>query len=138
MAQEIASGDYDLAMTLTTPSLQAVANANKAGKKRHVFGMVTDPTAAGVGIGKEPLDHPAHLVGIGTLQPVAASLQMARRMFPGLKTLGVVWNPAEINSEVNTRMCRAACEEMWCPPSSSSTRWRSKACATPGKSVRKS
>jgi len=112
MAQEIAGGDYDLAMTLTTPSLQAVANANKAGRIRHVFALVTDPMAAGVGIGKEPLDHPAHLVGIGTLQPVAESLQMARRMFPGLKTLGVVWNPAEINSEVNTRMCRAACAEM--------------------------
>jgi ABC-type uncharacterized transport system substrate-binding protein len=112
MAQEIASGGYDLAMTLTTPSLQAVANANKAGKTRHVFALVTDPTAAGVGIGNDPLDHPAHLVGIGTLQPVAESLQMARRMFPGLKTLGVVWNPAEINSEVNTRLCRAACDQM--------------------------
>lgn len=112
MAQEIASGGYDLAMTLTTPSLQAVANANKAGRVRHVFALVTDPTAAGVGIGKEPLDHPAHLVGIGTMQPVAESLQLARRMFPGLKTLGVVWNPAEVNSEINTRLCRAACEEM--------------------------
>lgn len=111
MAQEIASGDYDLAMTLTTPSLQAVANANKAGKVRHVFALVTDPVAAGVGIGQEPLDHPAHLVGIGTLQPVAESLKMARRMFPGLKSLGVVWNPAEINSEVNTKLCRAACAD---------------------------
>ncbi|HEY3967655.1 MAG TPA: ABC transporter substrate binding protein, partial [Planctomycetaceae bacterium] len=32
MAQEIVSGDYDLAASLTTPSLQALAAANKAGK----------------------------------------------------------------------------------------------------------
>lgn len=112
MAQEIVSGGYDLALTLTTPSLQALATANKAGKVKHVFAMVTDPTAAGVGIGKEPLDHPPHLVGIGTLQPVAESLKMARGMYPGLKTLGVVWNPAEINSEINTKLCRAACQEL--------------------------
>jgi ABC-type uncharacterized transport system substrate-binding protein len=112
MAQEIVSGDYDLAASLTTPSLQALAAANTAGKVPHVFAMVTDPTAAGVGIGTDPLDHPPHLVGIGTLQPVAESLKLARSMFPGLKTLGVVWNPAEINSEINTKLCRVACQDM--------------------------
>jgi len=112
MAQEIVSGGFDLAMTLTTPSLQAVANANKAGRVRHVFGLVTDPVAAGVGIGEKPLDHPRWLVGIGTLQPVADSLAIARRMFPQLKTLGVVWNPAEINSEITTKLCRAACADL--------------------------
>jgi ABC-type uncharacterized transport system substrate-binding protein len=112
MAQEIVSGDYDLAMSFTTPSLQALASANKAGKKKHVFAMVTDPTASGVGIGTGPFDHPPHLVGIGTMQPVAESLKLARSMFPGLKTLGVVWNAAEINSEINTKLCRVACQEM--------------------------
>lgn len=112
MAQEITAGGYDLALTLTTTSLQVMANANKRGQVRHLFALVTDPVAAGVGIGKDPLDHPAHLVGIGTLQPVAESLQMARRMYPQLKSLGVVWNPSEKNSEVNTLLCRAACAEM--------------------------
>ncbi|MBI3866451.1 MAG: ABC transporter substrate-binding protein [Planctomycetia bacterium] len=112
MAQEIVTGGYDLAISLTTLSLQALAAANKNGAVNHVFAMVTDPTAAGVGIGTEPLDHPPHLVGIGTLQPVAESLNMARTMFPGLKTLGVVWNPAEVNSEINTKLCRAACQEL--------------------------
>lgn len=112
MAQEIVAGNYDLVVTLTTPSLQAIANANKAGKSRHVFGMVADPTITGVGVGKEPLDHPAHLVGIGTLPPVAESLRVARTIFPALKSIGVVWNPAEVNSEVCTRLCRAACKEL--------------------------
>lgn len=112
MAQEIVSGNYDLIVSLTTPSLQAIANANKAGKTRHVFGMVVDPTISGVGVGKEPLDHPAHMVGIGTRPPVAESLRVARKMFPELKTLGVVWNPGEVNSEICTRLCREACKEL--------------------------
>lgn len=112
IAQGMVSGGYDLLLTLTTPSLQVVANTNKEAKVRHLFAMVTDPVAAGVGIGKEPLDHPPHLVGIGTLQPVMDSLKMARRMYPELKTLGVAWNPAEVNSEINTKLCRKACSDL--------------------------
>ncbi len=112
VAQQIVSGRFDLGLTLTTPSLQALANANKSGKVRHVFGLVTDPVAAGVGIGEKPLDHPPWLVGIGTLQPVAESLGLAKRMFPQLQKLGVVWNPAEVNSEITTKLCRAACADL--------------------------
>ena len=112
MAQELTGGQYQYIVTLTTTALQAVANANRQRRVPHIFGGVSDPTKAGVGIGKDPLDHPAHLVGIGTLQPVAQSLQMARRLNPDLKRVGVIWNPAEINSEVCTVLARAACQEL--------------------------
>jgi ABC-type uncharacterized transport system substrate-binding protein len=88
-AKEIANGKYDLIMSSTTPCLQAVANANKNGKSIHVFGAVTDPFGAGVGISREnPLDHPKHLVGIGTFQPVERTFEFARKLFPGLKRVG--------------------------------------------------
>lgn len=112
MAQELTGGDYDLVITLTTGALQAVGNANKQRKTPHVFGLVTDPTKAGVGVGADPLDHPAHLIGIGTLQPVAESLQMAKRINPRLARVGVAWNPAEVNSEVCTKLAREACREL--------------------------
>ena len=70
MAAELVGGGYDLVITLTTSCLQAVGNANRRGGVRHVFGLVSDPTVSGVGIEKEPLAHPAHMVGIGTLPPV--------------------------------------------------------------------
>ena len=60
IAQELVGGDYDLLITLTTGALQAVANANQQRKIPHVFGLVSDPIKSGVGIGTEPLDHPAH------------------------------------------------------------------------------
>jgi len=112
IAKEITSGKFDLVMTATTPSLQAVANANKEGKVPHVFGLVTDPVIAGVGIGRDPMDHPKHLVGYGTQQPVAEAFRLARQFFPGLKRVGVAWNAAEANSEANTKMARAICQEL--------------------------
>ena len=112
MAQELTGGGYDLVITLTTSALQAVANANKQRKVPHVFGLVTDPVKAGVGVGTEPLDHPLHMVGIGTLQPVADSLRMAQQLNPKLARVGIAWNPAEVNSEVCTKLAREACREL--------------------------
>lgn len=112
MAMELVGGDYDLVITLSTPCLQAVANANRRGGVRHVFGMVSDPTVSGVGIDAEPLAHPPHLVGIGTLPPADQSLQLAKQIYPGLKRVGVVWNPAEINSEIATKLARSTCHDL--------------------------
>ncbi len=113
IAKEITDGKYDLILTVSTPALQAVANANKAGKTLHVFALVSDPYGAGVGISRENhLDHPRHMAGFGTMQPVEASLRLARQMRPELKTVGVVWNPAEANSEACTKRARKVCEEL--------------------------
>lgn len=112
MALELTTSDYDLVITLSTPCLQAVANANRRGLVRHVFGMVSDPSISGVGIEADPQAHPPHLVGIGTLPPADLSLQMAKQIYPGLKRVGVVWNPGEVNSEVATRMARATCQPL--------------------------
>ncbi len=112
MAQEVTSGGYDLVMTLSTSCLQAVANANKQGRVPHVFCLVSDPRASGVGIGDQPLDHPAHLVGLGTLPPATESLEIAKQINPKLSRIGVVWNPSEVNSEISTRMAREACAKL--------------------------
>jgi putative ABC transport system substrate-binding protein len=99
IAREITNGQFDLVLTHGTGSLQAVANANKSGKTRHVFGLVADPYIAGVGLDpSDPMAHPRYMVGYGMMFPVRQTFQTARRMFPGLKTVGVAWNPAEINS----------------------------------------
>jgi ABC-type uncharacterized transport system substrate-binding protein len=113
IAKEIVSRGFDLILTASTLSLQTVAKANSAGQLRHVFGLVTDPSAAGVGISRdEPLAHPKHLAGYGTLQPVDKAFRLARELFPALKTVGVVWNPAEPNSEASTRQARRSAEEL--------------------------
>ena len=113
IAKEITSGYYPLVMSSSTPCLQAVANANKAGKAVHVFGAVTDPFGAGVGINPDdPLDHPKYLVGIGTFQPVERSFEIAKELYPGLKKVGVVWNSAEACSEACVLKARKKCKEL--------------------------
>ncbi len=113
IAKEMAGGGYDLLLTISTVSMQAVANANRAGKTPHVFGLVTDPTIAGVGVSREnPLDHPAHLAGYGTMQPVALAFKTAREMNPALASVGVVWNAAEANSEAQVKLARTVCAEL--------------------------
>jgi ABC-type uncharacterized transport system substrate-binding protein len=113
IAKAIVSGQFDIVLTSSTPCLQAMANANKDGTVIHVFSAVTDPYGAGVGIkGTGPLDHPRHLVGVGTFQPVEHTLEIAREMYPGLKRVGVVWNTAEQCSEACVLKARKKCKEL--------------------------
>lgn len=113
MATAIVGGKYDLMISISTLSLQALANANQRGKTPHIFGLVTDPAAAGVGISAtDPMDHPAHMAGYGTMQPVRRSFEIAREIDPNMKTVGIVWNVSEANSEKQLEMAREIAKEM--------------------------
>ena len=113
IAKQVTAGDYDLVITSSTPSLQAVANNNKEGRVKHVFTLVADPFSAGIGLDRgDPMKHPAHLVGQGSLPPTALSFQLAKQALPGLKTLGTVWNPAESNSVTVMNIARPAAKEL--------------------------
>ena len=113
MARELVGGGYDMVLTASTLAMQAVANANREGRVMHLFGGVTDPYGAGVGItGPEPHQHPRHLLGVGTFQPVASSIRIAHQMNPQLRKLGVVWNSSEDNSEACVKVARTVCEEL--------------------------
>jgi ABC-type uncharacterized transport system substrate-binding protein len=50
--------------------------------------------------------------GYGTMQPVAKAFKLAREMRPELKTVGLVWNPTEANSQSQTRLARSVCAEL--------------------------
>src|SRR5262249_55844329 len=62
--------------------------------------------------GDAPPPPPPYMAGYATMQPVDEAFALARKLFPRLSTVGVVWNPAESNSEVATSMARAACKGM--------------------------
>ncbi|MGC9998453.1 MAG: ABC transporter substrate-binding protein, partial [Terriglobia bacterium] len=79
----------------------------------HVFGLVTDPFASGVGLNRDrPLEHPRYMVGIGTFQPVRDALLYAKKSYPALRRVGTVWNPAEACSEACMRVARSTCKEI--------------------------
>ncbi|MBM3954656.1 MAG: substrate-binding domain-containing protein [Planctomycetes bacterium] len=110
IAREIAGGAFDLALTSSTPSLQALATANARGRVLHVFSAVADPFSAGVGFDRsDPMVHPRHLVGYGSLAPVDATFRIARDVNPRLARVGVAHNPAEANSRRFMELARASC-----------------------------
>jgi ABC-type uncharacterized transport system substrate-binding protein len=115
IATEVTSGDSDLILTVSTVSLQTVANANRNATPphKHVFGVVTDPYSIGVGVSSQNhAAHPPYMTGIGSSPPVADLFALARQLRPELKRVGLVWNPAEANSLVATHLGRAVCSSL--------------------------
>ena len=113
IAKRMTDGSFKMAITVSTLMLQCVANANKDGRVIHVFGGVTDPAGAGVGIRQmNSTNKPPWLAGIGSFQPVEQILREAKRLWPDLKVVGTVWNPAERNSEACVLKAREVCRTM--------------------------
>jgi len=50
-------------------------------------------------------------LGFGSFLPVKHAFRIAREMFPGLKRVGVAWNPAEANSRAFVERAREVCKE---------------------------
>jgi len=114
IAKEITTGSFDLILSASTVSLQTIFNANRVGARTpHVFGLVSDPYSAGVGIeATNHLIHPPFIAGAGSIQPVQKIFQTARLMRPELKSIGLVWNAAEANSLAQTKIARKVCAEL--------------------------
>ncbi|MGQ0732257.1 MAG: ABC transporter substrate-binding protein [Acidobacteriota bacterium] len=113
IARQLIGGDYDLVITSSTPSMQAVASNNRDGKVRHVFTLVADPFQSGVGLDRaDPLKHPPYMAGQGSFPPVDTAFTLARQMLPGLQRIGVPWNPAETNSRVFVERGRTSAADM--------------------------
>jgi len=115
IAKEVTSSDFDLIFSLSTVSLQSVANANRFATppRRHVFALVSDPYAVGVGVSRENhLSHPPYMTGIGSLAPVEDLFHLARQLLPSLNRVGLVWDPSEANSVVTTKLGRSVCASL--------------------------
>ncbi len=113
IAQDVTGGQFDLIITVTTPSLQSVANANKDRRVRHVFALIADPVALNVGIKSlDTLEHPEWMTGYGTRIPIKNAIRLAHEINPSLKVIGTVWNSSEVNSMVQLQDARAICKEL--------------------------
>jgi len=113
MAKELTSGRYQYVFSVSTNCLQAVANANREGRAKHIFGVVADPLAAKVGIdANDPAKHPPQMTGIGTMMPVSEIMELARKLNPRVQRFGIPWNPSQANSERYVKSAREAAAAM--------------------------
>jgi ABC-type uncharacterized transport system substrate-binding protein len=96
---------------LAGPPHGSFATANERGQVLHVFAAVADPFSTGLGFDRaNPLVHPRHLVGYGSLAPVDATFGILRRINPRVIRVGVAHNPSESNSRRFMELARASCK----------------------------
>ncbi|MGB9757657.1 MAG: ABC transporter substrate-binding protein [Candidatus Bipolaricaulaceae bacterium] len=105
IAQDFLARGVDLVVSITTPSSQAVVQVFKDTNIPVVFSAVTDPVAAGL------IGHP-NVTGASDMIDVRADLELLLKVVPGLKRLGQIYNPGEVNSATLTEMTKKAAKEL--------------------------
>lgn len=94
IAETIGNETWDLVFALSTPTAQLLAK--KLPEAKIVFTNVGDPVAAG--LGKSFQDHLPNVCGISTMSDFEGLIRLVQLLHPGVKRVGTVFTPAEINS----------------------------------------
>ena len=100
--QSFIAGNIDIIIPLCTSALQsAIKLTESCLKPEIVFSFVSDPFAAGAG--KSANDHLSNVTGYSCFPPLNKMLDIIEKVFPDKKTVGIVWNSSEMNSQVIVR-----------------------------------
>jgi putative ABC transport system substrate-binding protein len=75
--------------TVSAQSFLKYANENKVNL---VFSSITDPIGAGLA------ENPENITGVSNFVDLEPQLELFKKIQPNLKTLGVIYNPGELNS----------------------------------------
>lgn len=108
IAQKFANSDYNIFMPLGTASSQAVVNLIK--DRPVVFGAVTDPVSAGLVPSNE--NPGANVTGTSDITLYKEHLELLKRLVPGVKNLGIVYNPGEANAKFGLEQTQKYANEM--------------------------
>lgn len=100
----------DVLVPITTPSTQAMVKVDKNYAIPIVFAAVTDPIASGV---VTSLTQPGgYITGSTDAAPIKQQLEVFKKIFPHLKTLGVIYNPGDSSSATPLKEARTLSKEM--------------------------
>lgn len=94
IAKQFVGESPDVLVGIATPTAQALASATK--DIPVVFSAVTDPVGAKLLGNMEKPD--GNVTGLSDLSPVGQHVETMAAIVPSLKTIGVVYNPAEANA----------------------------------------
>ena len=98
----------DLILAVATPSAEPTVNAIK--DIPILFTAVTDPVHAKLVASNESPG--GNVTGTSDMNPVADQLALIVEIQPGLKNLGVIYNPGEANSTVQVDLAKAKAAEL--------------------------
>jgi ABC-type uncharacterized transport system substrate-binding protein len=94
IAGTIENEKCDLVFALSTPTIQLMSK--KLAKTKMVFTNVGDPVAAG--LGTSFVNHLPNLCGVSTMSDFIGMIKLIRYLHPGIKRVGTIFAPSEINS----------------------------------------
>ncbi len=94
IAGNVTAQDWDMIVANSTPTIQALAKRKT--RSPIVFTNVGDPIIAG--LGKSFTDHVAGITGVSTMSDFDGMIDLVVTLQPGIKSIGTVFAPAEINS----------------------------------------
>jgi len=102
IAKKFVGDKVDLIISITTPATQIVA-ANTSDIPI-VFSAVTDPISAKI---VQSWEKPGgNVTGVSDLNPFDAQFEMLKKVVPHAKKIGIVYNPAEVNSQVQVEKAK--------------------------------
>jgi len=107
IVQGFVSKKVDLIVPLTTPCLQAAVGRVK--EIPVVFTAIYDPYIAGAA--KSPEEHPPNITGVASFPPVNETIELAQKLFPNVKRMGVTWSTSELCAESALKIARKVCGE---------------------------
>lgn len=108
IAQKFAALDPTLVVPITTPSAQTMTKAFRGKSTPLVFSAVTDPI--GASLLKSLDESTATLTGVVDQPPVKETVKIMLKVAPKLKSVGVIYNAGEANSEFQVAAFRLAAE----------------------------
>jgi ABC-type uncharacterized transport system substrate-binding protein len=94
----------DVLVTFSTPTLQTAMN--KTGRVPIVSTFEADPVV--VGAGRDYVEHRANVAAVYTHHACAELLTRIRQCIPGVRRIGTLFVPAEVDSDFNRDMLVAA------------------------------
>lgn len=95
----------DIVLGVGTPAAVALQSARDAEELdvTILFTAVTDPVSAGL---MDDVNKPTDITGTNDMNPVADQVDLILELAPGIKKLGVLYNVAETNSQVQAEMVK--------------------------------
>lgn len=108
IARRFVADQVDMILAIATPTAQAAAQATRT--IPILITAVTDPVAARL---VESLQRPGtNVTGTSDMTPVAAQLELLKRLAPSARRVGVVYNAGEVNSRVQLELTRDAARRL--------------------------
>lgn len=112
IAEKFVSDKVDMILSIATPTSQAAQNASQGSEIPVIFTAVSDPEFSG--LVENPKAPEANITGVTdevTAENLKEMFEMLKQLKPDIKTVGIVFNTGESNSQVQIENVEKAASE---------------------------